>query len=85
LNHSQDDPANPWPKLCPGAGNITTSGFEGFWSFDPFKWSNEYFTNLRDGNWELTKSPVGQPQWQAKNNSLPGLSPSALYMLIIET
>lgn len=71
VNH-QEDPANPWQQLCDGRGNVTTSGFEGFWSFDPFKWSNQYFTNLRNGDWELTHSPAGNPQWQSKNNSLPG-------------
>ena len=33
----------------------------------PTKWSNNFFANLFGYEWELTKSPAGAYQWQAKN------------------
>ena len=32
----------------------------------PTKWSNNFFENLFDYEWELTKSPAGAQQWKAK-------------------
>ena len=32
-----------------------TSGLEGAWTTTPIKWSNNYFENLFNYNWELTK------------------------------
>ncbi len=49
-----------------GADAIT-SGLEVTWSQTPTKWSNHYFDNLFKFEWELTKSPAGAWQWQAKN------------------
>ena len=49
-----------------GADAIT-SGLEVTWSQTPTKWSNHYFDNLFKFDWELTKSPGGAHQWQAKN------------------
>ena len=37
------------------------------WTQTPTKWSNHYFDNLFKYEWELTKSPAGAQQWQAKN------------------
>jgi catalase-peroxidase len=37
------------------------------WSQTPTKWSNHFFDNLFKYEWELTKSPGGAQQWQAKN------------------
>ncbi len=44
-----------------------TSGLEVTWSQTPTKWSNHYFDNLFKFEWELTKSPAGAWQWQAKD------------------
>ena len=43
-----------------------TGGPEVTWSQTPTKWSNNFFTNLFENEWELTKSPAGVPQWKAK-------------------
>ncbi len=44
-----------------------TGGPEVIWSQTPTKWSNYFFENLFKYEWELTKSPAGAWQWQAKN------------------
>lgn len=44
-----------------------TSGLEGAWTSTPAKWGHEYFKNLFEYEWELTKSPAGAHQWVAKN------------------
>jgi catalase-peroxidase len=49
-----------------GADAIT-AGLEVTWSQTPTKWSNHFFNNLFRFEWELTKSPAGAHQWQAKN------------------
>ena len=43
-----------------------TGGPEVIWSQTPTKWSNHFFENLFKYEWELTKSPAGAWQWQAK-------------------
>jgi catalase-peroxidase len=48
-----------------GADAIT-GGPEVTWSQTPTKWSNHFFDNLFNNEWELTKSPAGVQQWQAK-------------------
>jgi len=48
-----------------GADAIT-GGPEVTWSQTPTKWSNHFFDNLFKHEWELTKSPAGAQQWQAK-------------------
>ncbi|MET0794058.1 MAG: peroxidase family protein, partial [Polyangiaceae bacterium] len=48
-----------------GAHTIT-SGLEVTWSQTPTKWSNYFFENLFKYDWELSKSPAGAQQWQAK-------------------
>jgi len=45
-----------------GADTIT-SGLEGAWTSTPTRWSNGYFRNLFEYEWELTKSPAGAWQW----------------------
>jgi len=53
-----------------GAGHgadAITGGPEVIWSQTPTQWSNHYFDNLFKYEWELTKSPAGAQQWQAKN------------------
>ncbi len=49
-----------------GADAIT-AGLEVTWSQTPIQWSNHYFDNLFKFEWELTKSPAGAWQWQAKD------------------
>jgi catalase-peroxidase len=48
-----------------GADAIT-GGPEVVWTQSPTKWSNYFFENLFKYEWELTKSPAGAQQWQAK-------------------
>ena len=48
-----------------GADAIT-GGPEVTWTQEPTKWSNRFFENLFNNEWELTKSPAGAKQWQAK-------------------
>ena len=49
-----------------GADAIT-GGPEVIWSQTPTQWSNHFFDNLFKHEWELTKSPAGAWQWQAKD------------------
>ena len=44
-----------------------TSGLEGAWTTTPTKWSNNYFENLFEFDWELTKSRGGAYQWTPKD------------------
>ena len=44
-----------------------TGGPEVTWTKTPTKWSNDYFDHLFKFEWELTTSPAGAKQWQAKN------------------
>src|SRR6187549_1513102 len=48
-----------------GADTIT-GGPEVTWSQTPTQWSNHFFDNLFNFEWELTKSPAGAQQWVAK-------------------
>src|SRR6266850_1217433 len=43
-----------------------TSGLEVTWTNTPTKWSNNFFENLFNNEWELTKSPGRAHQWVAK-------------------
>jgi catalase-peroxidase len=57
-------------KSAHGAGfgaDAITGGPEVIWSQTPTRWSNHYFDNLFKFEWELTKSPAGAYQWQAKD------------------
>src|SRR6201987_942558 len=54
-------------KFGTGVGaDAITGGPEVVWSQTPTKWSNYFFENLFKYEWELTKSPAGAQQWQAK-------------------
>ena len=44
-----------------------TSGLEVIWTQSPTKWSQGFFKSLFENEWELTKSPAGAHQWEAKN------------------
>ena len=55
-----------------GLGKDAISGGpEVTWSQTPTKWSNHFFENLFNNEWELTKSPAGAYQFQAKNGAKP--------------
>ncbi len=55
-------------KYMTGVGcDAITGGPEVTWTTTPTKWSNNFFWNLFGYEWELTKSPAGAKQWQAKN------------------
>src|ERR1700716_1545859 len=43
-----------------------TGGPEVTWTQTPTKWSNLFFKNLFENEWELTQSPAGAKQWKAK-------------------
>ena len=47
-------------------GDAITGGPEVTWTHTPTKWSNDFFASLFNNEWELTKSPAGAYQWQAK-------------------
>jgi catalase-peroxidase len=51
-----------------GADAIT-GGPEVTWSQTPTKWSNHFFDNLFNNEWELTKSPAGAYQFKAKGGA----------------
>ena len=51
-----------------GHGKDTvSSGLEVTWTTTPAQWSNNFFENLFQYEWELTQSPAGAKQWVAKN------------------
>src|SRR5215831_4968403 len=55
-------------KFGTGVGaDAITGGPEVTWSQTPTKWSNLFFKNLFENEWELTTSPGGAKQWRAKN------------------
>src|SRR3989442_54447 len=54
-------------KYGTGVGaDAITGGPEVTWTQTPTKWSNLFFKNLFENEWELTKSPAGAKQWKAK-------------------
>jgi len=58
-------------------GDAIGSGLEVTWTTTPTKWSNNFFANLFNYEWELTKSPAGAHQWKPKNNAGAGTVPDA--------
>jgi catalase-peroxidase len=59
------------------AGDTISSGLEVIWTTTPTKWSNNFFSNLFDFEWELTKSPAGAHQWTPKDGGGAGTVPDA--------
>ncbi len=57
------------------AGDAIGSGLEVIWTTSPTKWSNNFFHNLFEYEWELTKSPAGANQWKPKNGAGDGTVP----------
>src|SRR5690554_5528782 len=49
------------------AADTIASGLEVTWTQTPTQWSNHFFENLFNFEWELTKSPAGAHQWVAVN------------------
>ncbi len=67
-------------KNTHGEGHSThtiTSGIEGAWTKTPTQWSNNYFENLFEYDWELTKSPAGAYQWKPKADAGADTVPDA--------
>jgi catalase-peroxidase len=61
-----------------GKGSDTIgSGLEGAWTSNPVKWDNDYFENLFEYEWELTKSPAGAHQWVPKGGAGADTVPDA--------
>jgi catalase-peroxidase len=59
-----------------GKGDDTISGGpEVIWTQTPTKWSNNFFRNLLNYEWELTKSPAGAYQWKPKGSAGAGTVP----------
>ena len=53
-----------------GSGkDAISSGLEVIWTETPTEWSNYFFKNLFENEWELTKSPAGAHQWVAKDGA----------------
>ena len=53
-------------------GDAIGSGLEVIWTATPTKWSNNFFKNLFNYEWELTKSPAGARQWRPKGGAGAG-------------
>ncbi|MDE2953021.1 MAG: catalase/peroxidase HPI, partial [Gemmatimonadota bacterium] len=62
---------------CGRGGDTITSGLEGAWTSNPVKWDNEFFENLHNYEWELTKSPAGKSQYTPANASEVATVPDA--------
>jgi catalase-peroxidase len=77
-----DDYVGPEPEGCPVIGqglgwkssygtgkgaDTITSGLEVTWTDTPTKWDNRFLELLFGNEWELTKSPAGAWQWEAKD------------------
>ena len=63
-----------------GAGsgvNTISSGLEGAWTKSPTRWNNDFFDNLFNFEWELSKSPAGAQQWKPKDGAGAGTVPDA--------
>ncbi|MDH2903353.1 MAG: catalase/peroxidase HPI [Actinomycetota bacterium] len=61
-----------------GAGGDTiSSGLEGAWTTTPAQWSNNFFDNLFNFEWELVRSPAGAQQWKPKDGAGAGTVPDA--------
>ncbi|GAA4330605.1 catalase/peroxidase HPI [Streptomyces venetus] len=56
-------------------GNAITSGLEVTWTTTPTQWSNGFFKNLFEFEYELEQSPAGAHQWVAKD--APEIVPDA--------
>jgi catalase-peroxidase len=89
---STDDHVGPDPEAAPmemmglgwanshgsgKAGDTITSGLEGAWTETPTEWSNNFFKNLFEYEWEVHKGPGGKWQWRPKDGAGEGTVPDA--------
>jgi catalase-peroxidase len=58
-------------------GDTIGSGLEVTWTSTPTNWSNNFFRNLFEYEWELTKSPAGAHQWKPKGSTGAATVPDA--------
>jgi catalase-peroxidase len=58
-------------------GDTISSGLEVTWTTTPTKWNHDFFSNLFNYEWELSKSPAGAHQWVPKNGAGAGSVPDA--------
>ncbi len=58
-------------------GDAISSGLEVTWTTTPTKWSNDFFSNLFEYEWELTKRPAGAHQWKPRGGAGAGTVPDA--------
>ncbi|MGW7369459.1 catalase/peroxidase HPI [Streptomyces sp. NPDC054841] len=58
-------------------GDAITSGLEVTWTSTPTQWSNGFFKNLFEYEYELEQSPAGANQWVAKDGAGAGTIPDA--------
>merc|ERR1712223_427714 len=73
----REDPEKPWPGVChnltlgptKGKGkNAFTSGFDFPWTSTPITFSNKYFKNLKQFQWDVTNDTLGgKNQWHSPN------------------
>jgi catalase-peroxidase len=59
------------------AGDTITSGLEGAWTETPTQWSNNFFKNLFEYEWEKYRGPGGKWQWKPKDGAGEGTVPDA--------
>ncbi len=59
------------------AEHTITSGLEGAWTETPTEWSNNFFKNLFEFEWEKYQGPGGKWQWRPKDGAGEGLVPDA--------
>ncbi|KEO73748.1 catalase/peroxidase HPI [Anditalea andensis] len=59
------------------AEHTITSGIEGAWTQTPTQWSNNFFDNLYNFDWECHKGPGGAYQWKPKGDAGAGTVPDA--------
>lgn len=60
-----------WKGEC-GTGkgpDTVTSGFEGYWTTNPYTWDNEFFIDLLGETWTQHTGAGGQPQYETADKS----------------
>merc|ERR1712187_561425 len=62
----REQPFDPWPGMC--ENGVYTSGLEGQWTENPFKWDNDYFVQLMDDDYNLTTGDGDKWQWENDRN-----------------
>ena len=50
---------------CLGRGHMDRSGYDGPWIDDPTQFSNEYFVELLEDDWQEATLPTGKQQFEA--------------------